>query len=110
MLNLPVNQILVWCIVVLLLTGTKTNSTVCLDPPGIWGNRRITFISGEQGNKCPKGRGTGKQIKVRGTGNKGNIFLILVKHGNHLFQNNRGTGNPLEEPHFQGKMKGNKLL
>ena len=31
--------------------------------------------------------------------------LILVKHGNHLFQNNRGTGNPLEEPHFQGKRK-----
>ena len=35
----------------------------------------------------------------------GNIILILVKHGNHLFQNNRGTGNLLEEPHFQGKMK-----
>ena len=39
-----------------------------------------------------------------------NIILILVKHGNHLFQNNRGTGTPLEEPHFQGKMKGSKLL
>ena len=48
--------------------------------------------------------------KFRGTGNIGNIILILVKHGNHLFQNNRGTGNPLEEPHFQGKMKGKKLL
>ena len=70
------------------------------------GNRKITFISGEQGNKCPKGRGTGKQIKFRGTGNIG----ILVKHGNHLCQNNRGTGNSLEEPHFQGKMKGSKLL
>ena len=34
----------------------------------------------------------------------------LGKHGNHLFQNNRGTGNPLEEPHFQDKMKGSKLL
>ena len=49
-------------------------------------------------------------MKFRGTGNIGNIVLILVKHGNHLFQKNRGTGNPLEEPHFQGKMKGSKLL
>ena len=48
--------------------------------------------------------------KISGTGNIGNIILILVKHGNHLFQNNRGTGNTLEEPHFQGKMKGSKLL
>ena len=72
--------------------------------------RRITFISGEQGNKCPKGRGTEKQIKFRGTGNIENIILILVKNGNHLFQNNRGTGNSMDEPHFQGKMKGSKLL
>ena len=35
--------------------------------------------------------------KISGTGNIGNIILILVKHGNHLFQNNRGTGNPLED-------------
>ena len=48
--------------------------------------------------------------KIWGTGNIGNIILIVVKNGNHLFQNNRGTGNPLEEPHFQGKMKGSKLL
>ena len=51
-----------------------------------------------------------REAKFRGTGNIGNIILILVKHWNHLFQNNRGTGNPLEEPHFQGKMKGSKLL
>ena len=48
--------------------------------------------------------------KISGYREVGNIILTLVKHGNHLFQNNRGTGNPLEEPHFQGKMKGSKLL
>ena len=36
--------------------------------------------------------------------------LNFVKHGNHLFQNNRGTGNLLKETYFQGKMKGSKLL
>ena len=51
-----------------------------------------------------------KPNKIRGTGNIGNIILILVKHGNHLFQNNKETGYPLEKPHFQGKMKGSKLL
>ena len=60
--------------------------------------------------KMKRNREANKQIKFWGTGHKGNIILILVKHGNHLFQNNRGTGNPLEEPHFQGKAKGSKLL
>ena len=33
--------------------------------PGVWGNRRIRpFISGEQGNKS---------LKLKGTGNKGNF-------------------------------------
>ena len=37
-------------------------------------------------------------------------YDFKTKHGNHLFQNNKGTGNPMEKPHFQGKMKGSKLL
>ena len=61
-------------------------------------------------SKMKRNREANKIIKFRGTGNKGNIILILFKHGNRLFENNRGTGNPLEEPHFQDKMKGSKLL
>ena len=64
---------------------TINNSPVRLDPPRLSGNWRSEFSSGEQGNKCPKRRGTGKQIKFRGTWNIRNIILILVKHGNKPF-------------------------
>ena len=57
-----------------------------------------------------KMKGNRETIKFRAVGKIGNRILILVKHGNKPFQKNRGTDNPLEELHLQGKMKGGKLL
>ena len=58
----------------------------------------------------PKMKRNREANKISGYREHRKYNFNLVKHGNHLFQNNRGIGNLLEEPHFQGKMKGSKLL
>ena len=50
--------------------------------PGYWGNRRTrAFISGEQGNKGLKLKGTGKQRQFWGTWNIGNRDLAFGEQG-----------------------------
>ena len=41
--------------------------------------------------------------EARGAGDIGNIILILVKHGNHLFQNNGNRSLPVSGLTFQAR-------
>ena len=59
--------------------------------PGVLGNRGIRpFISGEQGNKSLKLKGTGEPQQFWGTGNTENQVLILGNKGKMLIAA-RGT-------------------
>ena len=58
-----------------------------------------------------KGNRAANQISGYRDHHRKYIILILVKHGNKPFiSEEQGTGNPLEELHFQGKMNGSRLL
>ena len=68
--------------------------------PGVLGNRGVTsFISGEQGNKSLKLKGTGVQMLFRGTWNIENRDFDVGEQGKipFFFQGNKGTGNPPRE-------------
>ena len=76
--------------------------------PGVLGNRGIRpFISGEQGNKSLKLKGTGEQRQFWGTGNIENQDLILGNKGKcrFFFQGNKGTGTP-PPPRFWEGLRG----
>ena len=64
--------------------------------PGVLGNRGIMpFISGEQGNKSLKLKGTGEQRQFLGTRNKGYRDFDLGEQGKMpISQGNKGTGTP----------------
>ena len=54
--------------------------------PGVWGNRGIRpFVSGEQGNKSLKLKGTGEQRQFGGTGNIENQDFDFGEQGKMLF-------------------------
>ena len=60
---------------------------------GFWGTGTMTFISGEQGNKCLKMKRTAEQKQFWGTGNIGNQdFDFGEQEQSGLFQGNKGTG------------------
>ena len=62
--------------------------------PGVLGNKGIRpFISGEQGNKSPKLKGTGEQRQVWGTGNIENQDFDFREQGKMLIFF-KGTGIP----------------
>ena len=70
--------------------------------PGVWENTGLRpFISGEQGNKSLKLKGTGEQRQFGGTGNIENQDFNFGEQGKmSIFQGNKGTGTPLGRPHF----------
>ena len=68
--------------------------------PGVWRNREIRlFISGEQGNKGLKPKGTGEQRQFWGTGNIVNQDFYFGEQGKMpIFQGNKGTGTFTPKP------------
>ena len=70
--------------------------------PGVLGNRGIRpFISGEQGNKSIKLKGTGEQRQFWGTGTIENQDFDFGEQGKMpiFFQGNKGTNTPASPAH-----------
>ena len=97
-------------ILLILLFNIKTYSPIKRPSQGfrVSGNRGImSFISGEQGNKSLKLKGTEDQRQLWGAGNIENQYFDFGEQGNMpIFQGNKGTGTPTPIRPLLGSPKG----